>query len=473
MRRGDLLVAALVVAAPGVVLPGCLWSFGEDEGQGRICAALLRFFRLGLLFLGAICVSAWLLGCGATPAYTQTWAQATPNGKRLFRICRRHPQVDSNARYWYDRGDGTPRTTSLPLDALLESREAKAIFILDASAPPESRKLLGIAFQDLPCDKPPPPPPAPEKLAAKEKEGEPKKDEARKDEPPKPLPRPNPRGASAVERRVEVHRCTAYVEPGQTRRRSKTGGRTCTRILLHRGRGDTEPIVAENQPRPVEAPVPAPSQVPPGEVWRYDDGSLPPEEMAQLERAYECLQGVCHARHKNFQEGKNKPAGTHNGQSLSTGSGGGASPPQPPPKTKVRTKTRTFGKPNGAKPNGAAAGEASPANTGAAANERRVPNPNGRNGGDAHQAKVREVTENVKKRGLEPAKEDRVKTPGGHKENRYVDVAGKRGNEVVERHQVGKQTKDGQPVARERQALDDVERATGERPTFHPYNKEK
>ncbi|TKD08652.1 hypothetical protein [Polyangium fumosum] len=133
--REDFLVAALIVAAPGVVLPGCLGSFGEDEGKGRICAALLRFFRLGLLVLGVFCVSAWLLGCGATPAHTQTWAQATPSGKRLFRICRRHPQVDPNARYWYDRGDGTPRTTSLPLDALLESREAKAIFILDARCP--------------------------------------------------------------------------------------------------------------------------------------------------------------------------------------------------------------------------------------------------------------------------------------------------------------------------------------------------
>ncbi|MDI1432465.1 hypothetical protein [Polyangium sorediatum] len=39
MRRGGLLVAALVVAAPGAVLPGCLWSFGEEEGQSRICAA--------------------------------------------------------------------------------------------------------------------------------------------------------------------------------------------------------------------------------------------------------------------------------------------------------------------------------------------------------------------------------------------------------------------------------------------------
>ncbi|TKD05054.1 hypothetical protein [Polyangium fumosum] len=65
MRRGDLLVAALVVAAPGVVLPGCLWSFGEDEAQGRICAAPVE----GSEF----CVSS-----GEGPA--SAWNQAAAHG---------------------------------------------------------------------------------------------------------------------------------------------------------------------------------------------------------------------------------------------------------------------------------------------------------------------------------------------------------------------------------------------------------
>jgi len=122
-----------------------------------LVGAALRFVRLGILVLFASCVSAWLLGCAATSAHTQAWAQTTPNGMRLFRICRRHPHVDPNARYWYGVGDGTPRTTFLPLDELLEGREAKAVYIHDPHAPSESRKLLGIAFQHLPCDKPPPP----------------------------------------------------------------------------------------------------------------------------------------------------------------------------------------------------------------------------------------------------------------------------------------------------------------------------
>ncbi|MDC3953622.1 hypothetical protein [Polyangium jinanense] len=103
-----------------------------------------------------------------------------------------------------------------------------------------------------------------------------------------------------------------------------------------------------------------------------------------------------------------------------------------------------------------------------------MPNPNGKKGGKAHQNKVAEVAADIEKRGLEPVKEHPVDTPGGAKKRRYVDVAGLDENKKpVEFHQVGKQTKDGRPVARERKAMDDVERAKGERPTFHPYNKEK
>jgi hypothetical protein len=66
-----------------------------------------------------------------------------------------------------------------------------------------------------------------------------------------------------------------------------------------------------------------------------------------------------------------------------------------------------------------------------------------------------------------------VSTPGGNKGTRYVDVVGKdvQGN-VVEMHQVGRQTKSGPPVSRERKALDDIEGTTGTRPDFHPYNHE-
>lgn len=64
-----------------------------------------------------------------------------------------------------------------------------------------------------------------------------------------------------------------------------------------------------------------------------------------------------------------------------------------------------------------------------------------------------------------------VETPNGEKGKRFVDVVGKNEKgEVVEMHQVGRQTKGGEPVARERRALDDIEEAKKKRPDFHPYN---
>ncbi len=100
-----------------------------------------------------------------------------------------------------------------------------------------------------------------------------------------------------------------------------------------------------------------------------------------------------------------------------------------------------------------------------------VPNPFGKKGGLEHQAKVNEVANDVKSRGLEARKEGKIETPGGSKDTRYGDVVGKdaQGN-VVEIHQVGRQTQGGLPVARERQAIQDIKNATGKTPEFHPYN---
>jgi hypothetical protein len=75
-------------------------------------------------------------------------------------------------------------------------------------------------------------------------------------------------------------------------------------------------------------------------------------------------------------------------------------------------------------------------------------------------------------RGLKTQREYKIDTPNGEKSSRYVDVVGKDANgNVVEMHQIGKQTKAGEPVAREKRALDDVQNQTGQRPIFDPYNK--
>jgi hypothetical protein len=102
-----------------------------------------------------------------------------------------------------------------------------------------------------------------------------------------------------------------------------------------------------------------------------------------------------------------------------------------------------------------------------------VPNPYGRLGGPAHQQKVSEIVSGIESRGLEPAREIRIPTPAGSKSQRYIDVGARdpvTGN-IVETYQVGRQTKSGLPVSRERQALDDIEHATGQRPKFEPYNQ--
>ncbi len=108
-----------------------------------------------------------------------------------------------------------------------------------------------------------------------------------------------------------------------------------------------------------------------------------------------------------------------------------------------------------------------------AATQKAVPNPHGKLGGPAHRAKVAEVVADIDKRGLRPAGEHGIETPGGHKPKRYVDVVGidPQSKNVVEMHQIGRQTKGGQPVSREVRAMDDIEAVEGKRPIFHPYNK--
>jgi hypothetical protein len=101
------------------------------------------------------------------------------------------------------------------------------------------------------------------------------------------------------------------------------------------------------------------------------------------------------------------------------------------------------------------------------------PNPFGKKGGPAHQQKIDEIFQDIKDRGLIPRTEERVITEGGGKSSRYVDVSAldPATGKVVERYQVGKQTKAGNPVKREVRAMDDIEAADGLRPTSVPYNE--
>jgi RHS repeat-associated protein len=93
---------------------------------------------------------------------------------------------------------------------------------------------------------------------------------------------------------------------------------------------------------------------------------------------------------------------------------------------------------------------------------RRVPNPYGKLGGPAHQAKVEEVASELSARGLKVQREFIVETVHGKKASRVMDVVGidPSTDKVVEVYQVGKALKSNpkKPVKRERDAYKDVRR---------------
>ena len=101
--------------------------------------------------------------------------------------------------------------------------------------------------------------------------------------------------------------------------------------------------------------------------------------------------------------------------------------------------------------------------------EKKVPNPYGRKGGPAHQEKMKEVSDELRSKGFRVIWEFMVQLANGKR--RFIDVvAFDRRNNLVSTHQVGKQTKKGIPIKRERDAAEDIETATGIKVSFHPYN---
>ncbi|MDC3979259.1 hypothetical protein KEG57_02025 [Polyangium jinanense] len=290
-----------------------------------------------------LCFVLILTGCASSRDPTMARIFEAPN---VVHVCVRPPNVAKDKRIWGVTTDGTPFFGAREVDRARSN--GSPIFVFDESSPPASAKLLPIPYNTLECPARTPPP-KPRVAAAKVDSK--KKDEAKQVERPKPLPRP-------IARSSEEQRCAAYREPGQTRRRSGTGAGACTRLLVKwrcakQAVADKQPPAAE--PCPFQEPEPAePRELPESAAQAYEDWGLSRADTSALakDRARECLEGLCHARHPNFvPKSKKKPAETHNGQSLSTGSGsgGGASAPQAAPKTTtVKTTTKPVSKPNGA-----------------------------------------------------------------------------------------------------------------------------
>jgi RHS repeat-associated protein len=121
----------------------------------------------------------------------------------------------------------------------------------------------------------------------------------------------------------------------------------------------------------------------------------------------------------------------------------------------------------------------SESSNGEADSKKGPPNPNGRNGGQAHQDGVKQAEQELRDKyaddpDVEVRTEVRVRTPGGDKENRFIDVAAvdKKTGQVIEGVQVGKETQAGNPVAREQRAINDISRASPSTDiSFRPYNR--
>jgi len=86
-----------------------------------------------------------------------------------------------------------------------------------------------------------------------------------------------------------------------------------------------------------------------------------------------------------------------------------------------------------------------------------IPNPNGKSGGPAHQTTIEALKRYITTLNWQFRKEFYVKTPGGYKNSRFIDIAAldAHGNPVMF-CQVGDLTKSGVPVMRERKAIIDV-----------------
>jgi len=100
---------------------------------------------------------------------------------------------------------------------------------------------------------------------------------------------------------------------------------------------------------------------------------------------------------------------------------------------------------------------------------KKIPNPNGRKGCTEHQNLIEQIVNSILALGKNFRKERGFNVGNGDK--RYADVVSldENGN-VDEIHQIGKQNQDGTPVKRERDAIADIEKATGKKVIFHPYN---
>lgn len=102
--------------------------------------------------------------------------------------------------------------------------------------------------------------------------------------------------------------------------------------------------------------------------------------------------------------------------------------------------------------------------------DKKIPNPYGRKGGLKHQEKVEEIALEIRDKKRNPVKEFFIRLFTNDKA-KFIDVAEfEEDGNLIDFYQVGKQNKNGEPVKRERDALDEIELGYGVRPKFYSYN---
>jgi hypothetical protein len=112
------------------------------------------------------------------------------------------------------------------------------------------------------------------------------------------------------------------------------------------------------------------------------------------------------------------------------------------------------------------------------ANNQSMANPNGKKGSPLHQEVqgielIKTKVEFENQSNVETKIETPIFTPKGKKRERVADVAAYTTDEVPPRYlkiiQIGKTDKDGKPVKREQEAIDDIEQHTGLKVVFIDY----
>ena len=106
----------------------------------------------------------------------------------------------------------------------------------------------------------------------------------------------------------------------------------------------------------------------------------------------------------------------------------------------------------------------------------KPPNPHGSRGGPEHRGTIDRRIDELKADGHTHLgggnlKEELIRTPGGCKTCRRPDITTRAPDGSIYRENVGRSTQSGNPIARERRALDDIEAATGTRPGYTPYDR--